>query len=266
MKTLVTFVHYNKLGKSIHDSIYRENLNFFCEVGLTDSADHQFNFVINSPTGGEQIPDMPNVSVINGHNRGYDFGGYKQSLENVNLENFDRYIFMNDTCRGPFIPNYVPESVNWLDMFLKDLNEKVKLVGPTWFTDQNSNFLKRTLKVGPGQNNHIQSWCFGLDKFALQLLIKHNKFDAEGKTRKQIIKHHEIGMSRLLLDNGFQIKPFQLSRSHEAKHTGICKPKGYFGMDVNPLEIMFFKTKPSGKPTTINNRLILTKYTQWICR
>ena len=98
MKTLITFVHFENDRSKI-------NLDFFVKLGLTNSLDHHFNFVINSSTGGEEIPAQDNISVIKGHNKGHDFGGYKQSLESVNHEEFDRFIFINDTCRGPFLPD-----------------------------------------------------------------------------------------------------------------------------------------------------------------
>jgi len=49
MKTLITFVHFENYRSKI-------NLDFFVKLGLTNSPDHHFNFVINSPSGGENIP------------------------------------------------------------------------------------------------------------------------------------------------------------------------------------------------------------------
>ncbi len=259
MKTLITFVHFDRK----EDSLYRDNLNFFIKLGLTDSKNHQFNFVVNSEFGGDQVPIQPNISVIKGDNKGYDFGGYKQSLESVNLEEFDRFIFLNDTARGPFIPNYVPTSINWVDMFLKDIDEKVKLVGPTWFNKKFNHWLQNRLNIPSGSNDHIQSWCFGLDKIALRLLIDHKKFDSTGKTKKLIIKDHEIGISRLLLENNFHLKPFQLSRSTNEDHGDINREGEYFGTTVNPLEVMFYKTKGSGSAGKLNNQEILNNYTKW---
>ena len=259
MKTLITFVHFDRQ----EDSLYRDNLDFFLKFGLHASAHNHFNFIINSETGGEQIPSQANVSVIKGHNQGYDFGGYKQSIDSVDWEDFDRFIFINDTARGPFVPNYVPTSINWVDMFLHDIDEKVKLVGPTWFTKRFNPWLNGALGIPKGENTHIQSWCFGLDKIALRLLLEHKKFDAFGKTKELIIKDHEIGMSRLLLGNNFSVKPFQLSRSTNEDHGDINHNDEYFGTTLNPLEIMFFKTKGSGPGGKLNSPQILKNYTQW---
>ena len=259
LKTLITFVHFNR----INDSVYKDNLDFFLKVGLHESTNNHFNFVINSETGGSQIPIKQNVSIIKGYNKGYDFGAYKQSIDHADWESFDRFIFINDTARGPFIPNYVPESINWVDMFLKDINEKVKLVGPTWFNKKFNPWLQNVLGIPFGNNNHIQSWCFGLDKVALRLLIDYKKFDSSGKSKDLIVKDHEIGMSRILLDNNFSIKPFQLSRSINEEHDDINHNNSYFGTTLNPLEVMFYKVKGSGPKGILNNQKILENYTAW---
>jgi lipopolysaccharide biosynthesis protein len=252
MKTLISFVHFDRGANSAS----RLNLDFFIKFGLIDSPDYQFNFVINSETGGDHIPNKPNVSVIKGHNKGYDNGGWKQSFDFSGIDNFDYFICINDTCRGPFLPNYIPKSLTWVEMFLKDIDEKVKLVGPTWFNKKFHHLLQNDFGIPEGKNNHIQSYCFGMDRETLKFCIKNEKFNAIGKSKTGVIKDHEIGMSTLLLNNGFQIKPFLLSRNSGQKHSCVSQHKGaYFGDTINPLEVMFFKT-------TIQNQTI-ENYTKW---
>lgn len=251
-KTLITFVHFN------HETnqVFTENLNFFQKIGVIENENYHFNFVINSETGIENIIPRKNVSAIQGHNKGYDFGAYKQSLDSVNINDFNYFIFINDTCRGPFIPDYVPSETTWVEMFLTKLDEKIKMVGPTWFTARRHRFLQRKLRITKGQNTHIQSYCFGVDKVALNLLLKNNKFDSENKEKIQVIGEHEIGCSRLLIENGYEIKAFQMSKYDIAKHEDINKPGEYFGTTINPFEIMFIKT----------NRIydqIVNNYTNW---
>ena len=259
-KTLITFVHF----KRSDDSIYEENLYFFIELGLIDSSEYHFNFIINSEKGGEFIPKRKNISVIKGHNKGYDFGAYKQSLDSVNLQDFNRFIFMNDTCRGPFIPNYVPKSINWVEMFLHEMDDKVKLVGATWFNAEYDEFLQDVLKRPKGTNTHIQSWCFGMDKTALKILLKNKIFDTIGKDKWSLITEHEIKMSQILINSGYIVKPFQLSREIE-KHQDVNHNDAYFKINLNPLEVMFFKVKSSGKGQLINPQ-VLKNYTKWKLR
>jgi len=273
-KTLITFVHFER-GKLVDNHfknqipadyqkkvIYTENLNFFLAKGLTNSPNHHFNFIINSPTGGEQIPQQENISVIKGHNKGYDVGGYHQSIESSNLEEYDYFIFMNDTCRGPFLPTYLPQNLSWVDLFLDKLDDKVKMVGPTWFNKNYTPFLQEQLKVPEGQNTHIQSYCFGLDKVGLDLIRRRAKFQTRGKAQRNIIKDHEVGIGQLLIKNGYQLKPFQLSHYGNQKNEDVCHNGGYYGININPIEVMFFKTIGSGKKDPIATNC-LNKYTKW---
>jgi lipopolysaccharide biosynthesis protein len=250
-KTLITFVHFNR-----EDKIFNENLNFFQKVGVIENENYHFNFVINSETGIENIIPRKNVSAIQGHNKGYDFGAYKQSLDSVNLNEYNYFIFMNDTCRGPFIPDYVPSSLTWVDMFLDKIDDKVKMVGPTWWTMGRHRFLQRQLGIRRGQNTHIQSYCFGVDKVALNLLLTNNKFDTENKTKNTVIVEHEIGCSRLLIDNGYELKPFQISKYCSDHNADVNYHNNYFGTTINPLEIMFIKTN------RINDQIV-ENYTKW---
>lgn len=255
MKTLITFVHFHK----DNDPLPKENLDFFIKLGLTDSIDHHFNFVINSKSGGDQIPDQKNASIINGHNKGYDFGAYKQSVESVDIDQFDRFIFINDTCRGPFLPTYIPKSITWVDMFLKEINEKIKIVGPTWFNASYEQWVCDSLKVPIGQIKHIQSYCFGMDRDCLKLLLKNKKFDSINKNKYYIIKDHEIGVSQFIINQGYDIKPFELSALINLEHLDINHPNKYSETTINPLEIMFIKTN------RINDNIV-KNYTKWMMK
>lgn len=241
MKTLITYVHFEN-----NESVV--NLQYFLKIGLTNSTDHHFNFVINSPSGGEKIPVKNNISIIKGHNKGYDFGGYKQSLESVNLEEFERFIFINDTCRGPFLPEYI-STRTWIDIIGHHIKDQIKLVGATW------NFHGSGGHTGI-DNLHIQSYFFATDLQGVNLLLNENIFDTTGKKKMDIINHHEIEMSRLLIKSGFKIKPLQLSQYNGDRHGDICYKQRYYGITLNPFEVMFIKA----------NRLqtnILHNYTQW---
>lgn len=249
MKTLITYVHYER-------DFTKKNLDFFIKIGLTNSSDHQFNFVINSSTGGECIPRQSNVSVIKGHNEGYDFGGYKQSIQSVEFEKFERYIFINDTCRGPFLPSYIPDSLSWIDLLNSCIDNTTKLVGPSW------NFSGKT----PGVHLHIQSYCFVIDFIGLQTLLNKNIFDCNIQSKSKskdkhdmkdlVIINHELKMSETLIESGFKIRPLQLSQYNGEQHGDICYDEKYYGTTLNPLEIMFIKTN------RINNK-ILDNYTKW---
>lgn len=232
MKTLITFVHFeNERSKS--------NLDFFLKLGLTNSPDHHFNFVINSSSGVDQIPNRDNISVIKGHNEGYDFGGYSQSLESVNLDEFDRFIFMNDTSLGPFLPDYL-DSASWVNIIGNLITDEIKLVGPTWNFSLRGKGTDEELETQGGEL-HIQSYFFATDLKGVKILLDAGIFSTLHLSKHEIIISHEIGMSQIILQSGFKIKPLQLSQYNDHKHGDICYVEAYYGTTVNPLEIMFIK-------------------------
>ena len=125
-KVLITFVH-NKRGGPFVDYL-EENLKFFFEHGILDNDNYCYNFVLNGHESLIEIPESNNISVIKRDNIGYDFAGYRASLDSVELDDYDYFIFLNDTVRGPFVPNYIPNNITWVDMFLGGIDDKVKLV------------------------------------------------------------------------------------------------------------------------------------------
>lgn len=261
MKTLVTYVHYRSVvpHNDDRDELSDTNLNFFVKRGIIDSDDVHYNFIINSEECNVSIPHADNISIIKGHNEGYDFGGYAQSLEAIDLNQFDRFIFINDTCRGPFIPEYIPDDLTWIDMFLTRLSHKVKLIGPTW-NIKDSNFEEHE-EWSP----HIQSYCFGTDRQGIELLIERGVFDlTEYKTRgckNWLILNHEIRMSKEIIDGGYNIKPFMLSQHNKLPHGNVTwRPNLYFDMSLCPLEAMFYKT-PKGE---LGRTKELQNYTDWL--
>ena len=141
-------------------------------------------------------------------------------------------------------------------MFLKDIDDEVKMVGPTWFIHSYDKWLQEGLKIPRGKNTHIQTYCFGVDREALNLLLEYNMFNSIGKNKTEIIEYNEIGCSQLLLNNGYKLKPFQLSQFSTDEHIDINYNDAYFGTTINPLEIMFIKTN------RINNQTV-KNYTDW---
>ena len=68
----------------------------------------------------------------------------------------------------------------------------------------------------------------------------------------------ELGMSRIIMENGYEITSFMQSDNYYKKleHNDIHFTNKYFGITLNPVEIMFIK----------NNRikdLITERYIHW---
>ena len=245
-KTLVTYVYFE-------NDRSRMNLNFFIKNGVVcderDVCDVQYNFVIKGGKCSADIPSCKNIKIYKTANEGYDFGGYSYSLRSINTANFDYFIFINDSVMGPFVPRYIPKS-EWHKHFVSLISEKVKLVGP-------SINRKRYQSV----TKHVQSMAFATDATGLGLLIKARIFDLERNIevmkrygKGNFIQTFEVGMSGVILNNGYQIASFMQVENNnvELQHADVHFQNRYFNSTLNPIEIMFIKNNRIGG-TTLRN-------------
>lgn len=131
-RPLVTYVY------SQTDSA-EANLRFFIVHALNAAAD--FIFVINGDAAQARdiIPKKENVKIIERPNDCYDLGSHAEILttkvpvegkdgkvEKVERwKSYKRFILLNASIRGPFMPNWSNEC--WMDAYLSKLNEEVKV-------------------------------------------------------------------------------------------------------------------------------------------
>jgi hypothetical protein len=146
-KSLISYVYYETPSN-------RRNLQFLIEHGLYKSADWVFSF--NGETDAEELlpnhkkspwydANFTNIEVIKRENKCYDFGAHAEVMlrewsadgETLNLmgsedkggkkyyENYSRFILMNASVRGPFMPHWAQKC--WSEAFWAQVTEKVKV-------------------------------------------------------------------------------------------------------------------------------------------
>jgi lipopolysaccharide biosynthesis protein len=215
------------------------NLSFFMQHGVKEDPNIHYVFVVSSPECSVPILPFNNVTVVHRENYGYDFGGWGAGLKAVDVEQFDRFIFLNTTALGPFLPRYLPPEMHWYDLFTHRLQGDVKMVGST------INYLPQY----PDTNKHIQSYSFALDRTAVRILLNNSIFDPKASDKQTIINEHEVMMSKLLLIDGYDLFAFQLSEAVNSKVEDKSKLNDdpnfdncYYGLSINPLEVMFVKS------------------------
>lgn len=245
-KILITYVFFETKISLI-------NLNFFIKNGVFNNNNVQYNFIIKGNKCSVKIPDYGNIKVYKMKNEGYDFGGYSYSIQMINKNTFDYYIFLNDTVIGPFVPRFNSKNI-WYEYFISLISDKVKLVGPT-INRKNYNNIPE----------HVQSMAFGTDYIGLKLLIENNIFNIENnikvfktKGKFEFIINFEVEMSGVIIKNGYEISSFMQYDNYYKKieHGDIHYNNKYFDITVNPVEIMFIK----------NNRindLVSKRYIFW---
>jgi len=81
-------------------------------------------------------------------------------------------------------------------------------------------------------------------------------------SKSEAILHGEVAISQQILRAGYQLRSQLLNhaRRHSVTnctHGDILLPEGYEGIDVHPLEVIFFKTNRRVLPNVVE------RYTEW---
>ncbi|CZR68683.1 uncharacterized protein PAC_18582 [Phialocephala subalpina] len=97
-----------------------------------------------------------NIRFIKRPNDCYDLGGFAEILITDDLyKKYNRFILMNASIRGPFMPYWSKQC--WSDLYLDQLSDETKLVGMT---------MNRQ-----APKPHIQSMLWVLDRIGLETLL-----------------------------------------------------------------------------------------------
>ena len=131
------------------------------------------------------------IHMINGRHGEYDFGSYKRGYlyakENNLLQNYDKIIFCNDSCYGPFFD-------------LENIVKKIK------YYDFGGLYISKDPKIA--EHNYITSFFIIIDKTIFNTSF-FNNFISEIKKEEDkmdIIKKYEFGLSKLMIDNNIELK------------------------------------------------------------
>mgnify|MGYP001174877776 CR=1 FL=1 len=243
-----TYFSQPTLHKKSYKHLYKENIEYFFNHGEINNDLTKTCFVINGKKDSLGI-DFGEKNTLERENTYGDFAGFYHSIKSFGEDNFDFFIFINDTCRGPFLPDYIKSNTSWIDLFLDKIDKRVRLVGPCW------NWTDTDRKKG---HLHIQSACWGTDRLGIQMLLESRVLKADYNKelglsnftdknfKRRYIHWCEIGMSKVIKDNGHKIKPFMMSQYEYPDiqiPSGDCqKPNKYYGSTIHPFDAMFLKT------------------------
>lgn len=104
----------------------RRNLAFFIAHGLHAEAD--FVFIFNGVTDAiSLVPEMTGVRSIQRDNTCYDLGSHAEVLLKGDLwRRYDRFILMNASVRGPFMPAWA-DGLCWTERLSSRITQEVKV-------------------------------------------------------------------------------------------------------------------------------------------
>lgn len=182
-KRLFLFASYDKENKISDELLYYLN-------SLSDIGD--IIFVMDNPVEKEElnkIKKIKNILFYNCERHGeYDFGSYKRGYEwakskNI-LKNYDWIYFVNDSV-----------------YMLSSPEQKI-----IYLENQNSDFIGMYSYQAENIPEHIQSWFVGISKkiYKEKFFIDFIENISKQKSKKDIINKYEIGLSQLLLRNGYK--------------------------------------------------------------
>lgn len=291
-KTLISYVY-------AEGAINRRNLQFFIDHGLHESSHFVFSF--NGDTDAYKLlpiyEDSPNrkpghnysnIEVLTRDNKCFDMGAHGEAFlrewdEKKKTwtpmtghdrggrkfwESFDRFILMNASVRGPFIP--ISDMECWMERFFSLISEKVKLVGMSYNCHGSE----------PGKG-HVQSMVWALDRVGIKFLMEKPSNDGRSGgigwwcpfDMSDAIKG-ELRGTVAMRDAGFESTSIELvAHAHDSdggvegegtkKWKEECTTKeywhenDYFGFNVHPYETVFTKAARDMQKYLVGN------FTEW---
>jgi FkbM family methyltransferase len=244
---ILFYAYYEK------NTSYKENFSFFLENGIHGDVD--YIIIINGQCSVE-IPNKPNIKIFYRENKGFDFGAYSYAI-NKREKKYKYYFFMNTSVKGPYYPQNGFQY--WPEYFINLLSNDTKLVGTTISilpTQMYNAYTLTKIYNHDAPFTHVQSMFFVIDNEAFEYLNKINFFNEKellDKNIDYIIAMKEIGLSQNILKKGWNITcllPEYRNQDYRtlkneinpyAKAGDTYYPRSYFGKDIKPQDVIFFK-------------------------
>jgi hypothetical protein len=239
MKSVIIYTYFSSTSSNL-------NLNFFVKKELSYNPNIDYIIVINGYEYNKNIifPILDNLTILKRENIGYDFGGHNCALEYIKEKSrqYNYYFFMNSGVIGPIIPHYFTET-HWSNVFIKKINEKVKLVGTTIVC------LPHTDSGGYGPK--VEGFFFMTDNIGLELLKTQQNIFCNHNDKYSAIINGEYGLSKCILNHGYSIdcmlpkyQNVDWTNSNNYNLNNNIHPSrknSFYGYSINPYDVIFHK-------------------------
>ncbi|KAJ6261505.1 hypothetical protein Dda_4175 [Drechslerella dactyloides] len=225
----------------------RRNALFFIAHGLHAAAD--FVFILNGETNlTESLPVASNIRSVQRSNTCYDMGAYKEVLtadDGAVLKRYSRFILMNASIRGPFLPPWSREC--WSDVFLEKVTDTTKLVGMTYNCKSYFGF------------PHIQSMILATDRTGLDAILPRLSCASDWMSAVYM----ESNTTEAIWDAGYSVFALMSAYSSHSDYPAVCTngdvlfEGAYFGSTLHPYDTVFQKANRNYGVNT------LARLTEW---
>ena len=195
-----------------------------------------------------------NVKIIERENTGLDFGGYIDALGRLNwAKSYDIIVFINGTLLGPLFPMH-RLGEDWLSHFTSLLSRHTRLSGIS---------INLHIQKDHAFEPHVQSMLYVMERKTLEDLRNWGVFVPvpASMNKDEIIMKYEIGTSKVLLQNGFNIASLlplfrgvdftKLQTTSSMRQTllklapntwgDVWYVNGYYGGPLSPSDTIFVK-------------------------
>ena len=275
-----------------------DNLKYFIEHAVRENDGVDYYFIlqnVNNKTVNEsELPALPrsNAHYIQHDNVCFDYGtvgwflktytvgnpwlnqtNISETEKKINITQYKYFILINSSIRGPFFPPYYlkfledykkefDQSFYWYYIFIKRINEKVKLVGCT---------------ISCIPIPHVQSYLLVTDFTGLSLLLKPDTPGSNGVFACFELKihasfHSEVPSSTRILDAGYLIDcvltKYQTINFKEPQNQLCNRHRNPYvdynldGTQLEPYEVIFMKYNDT--PDTQVGRRKCELYERWM--
>lgn len=238
-----------------------ENLKYFLTKGISPDVDYFF-FLASRPE--IHFPTGTNIKIFDITNQSFDVGGYQIGFKTISEHGkWDYVFFLNSGVLGPILPGY--NTVPWHELFISRLDSETKMVGTT--VNLLPNLRSFPVLMGAVEQSkfkeflnldfcaHIQTMFFCISGDALEFVASQGLFDQNFSNEKfSIIVNFELLLSQMILRNGwnlasiqkeydgFDFRDIKVDPNFSARNGDSYYPYAYFGRNVNPWDVVFFKT------------------------
>lgn len=190
-------------------------------------------------------------------NDSHDFGGHARNILNhCNITEFDFFLFINSSVKGPF--HLATNDESWPCAFLDRLQNKVGAVGSTinCLSRHSPHFHFLAGLLDPDITHyHMQTYCYALTADSLKVLLEQNFYQFPTHWSKaETIINYELKLSKILLEAGINIAclveeyqdiDFRLRSEETIRLERVgdpCFPGAVYGRTLDPYEVLFIKT------------------------
>jgi hypothetical protein len=247
MRTAIIY-HYYEL-----DETYRDNLIYFLDCGIDEHAEY---FIYISGKCSADLPKRKNIKYLFIKNENNDFGSVIEFSKTQNYQDFDNFVFVNCSVRGPFTPTYFSEP--WHHAFTSKLVNDVAMVGSS--INLLPEHMPSSIKFSRNKQYkppfiHVQTYAYAITSQGFDLLKLKGFFDVKGTlSKEQVIQNYEIAISQELLGQGFAIASLLQTQEYFTDDSRTSNyittaasgdpafRSAFFGRSISPFDNIFIKT------------------------